>query len=158
MCLLVAIQQLSFAPDGVMYPITKVQYYSSMYSHCTVLLCTHTVLYSYVPTLYCTPTYSHCMIYPIAKVEVFYSCLSMIFSGSIFVYLVGAGTQNMAQHIMPYTDYYTRYTHYTPHTLQVRSTWHNTSCPILTTTLTILTTLPIHCRYAAHGTIHHALY
>jgi hypothetical protein len=74
MCLLVAIQQLSFAPDGVMYPITKV--------------------------------------------EVFYSCLSMIFSGSIFVYLVGAGTQNMAQYIMPYTDYYTHYTHYTPHTLQ----------------------------------------
>jgi hypothetical protein len=46
MCLLVAIQQLSFAPDGVMYPVTNA--------------------------------------------EVFYSAFSMIFSGSIFVYLVGA--------------------------------------------------------------------
>jgi hypothetical protein len=46
----------------------------------------------------------------------------------------------MAQYSMPYTDHCTRYTDYTPHTLQVRSTWHNASCPILTTALTILTT------------------
>ena len=46
MCLLASIQQLSFAPDDVMYPVTKV--------------------------------------------EMFYCSFSMIFSGCVFVYIVGA--------------------------------------------------------------------